>query len=124
QFLDVLGQAVAAAPEHGQGPGGRDQVDRPPGAGAVGDVAGQVGQGVGGRVAGGVAQGDGVLGDQPVDIDVGGVGLEGGQLLQGQDFGDGGGGGEAAGDDGHLFGEVGVLHDHFHEEAVDLGFGE
>ena len=69
EFLDVLGQAVAAAPEHGQGAGGRDQVDRASGAGAIGDVAGEVGEVVGGGVAGGVTQGDGVLGDQPVDID-------------------------------------------------------
>ena len=35
-----------------------------------------------------------------------------------------GGAGEAAGDDGHLFGEVGVLDHDLHQEAVDLGFGE
>ncbi len=39
EFLDVLGQGVAAAPEHGQGSGGGDQVDRPSRAGAIGDVA-------------------------------------------------------------------------------------
>src|SRR5215212_7281806 len=124
QFLDVLGQGVAAAPQDGQGPGGRDQVDRSSGGGPIGDVAGQVGQVVGGRVAGRVTEGDGVFGDQPVDIDLGGVGLEGLQLGQAQDGGDGRGVDQAAGDDGHLFGEVGVVDHDLHEEPVDLGFGQ
>jgi hypothetical protein len=75
-------------------------------------------------VAGGVTQGDGVLGDQAVDIDLVGVGLEFLELGQAEDGGDRWGVDQAAGDDGELFGEVGVVDHHFHQEAVDLGFGE
>jgi hypothetical protein len=44
EFVDVLGQGVAAAAEHGQRSGGGDQVDRAAGAGAIGDVAGRSGR--------------------------------------------------------------------------------
>jgi hypothetical protein len=52
------------------------------------------------------------------------VGLEGLELLQRQHGGDRRRVDQAAGDNRHLFGEVGIADDHLHQEPVDLGLGQ
>ena len=84
---DVLGQGVGAAADEGQGPGGEDQVDRRPRAGAERDVALELGHAealLG--CPGGGRQAHGVLDQRRVDVDLVGLALEPEQVVRREDL--------------------------------------